>query len=506
MYKITGASPSPFYENMMVYYILCDTPNDLPSTISNIGYGTEIGYGSRADIISNSSKYLWNGSQWVLQKSVQEIEISADDIVYDNTDSGLTATNVQDAIDEIKDLDDMQDRGLAELYAENTNQQLEIDYAINTGAKNMLYISNTPGYTATSHGRTFTVLSDGGIKITGASSDSSNADFYIIGSWNNRSILLNENRDSCLMSMKCDTDYGYNQIRLRAMNRSTGSTVNDTGVETNKDVRLSHVITTVFVSVFPSVTLPEDGIVIYPMIRRAEITDDTYVPYAKTNRDLTVAENEDRSALINQVDSGAKNLVNLNTSFTTHTHKGITYTNNGDGTINVSGTSNATDSYVTLYDRNENNLFGVQIGETVVLRSTSNTVSLNLIYKKQGGGYGLTVYGYKDTPATFTIPTDFVGFLLRIGVPNNGTTVNENVGAMICTAADYAISPAYVPYAPTNRELYEMILALQSGRSIQSVNQVSTLNLSRNDLNEQLDTNFDLIDSIQEEEEGEEDD
>ena len=28
--------------------------------------------------------------------------------------------------------------------------------------------------------------------------------------------------------------------------------------------------------------------------------------------------------------------------------------------------------------------------------------------------------------------------------------------------ADYAVSTAFAPYAPTNRELYEMILAMQS--------------------------------------------
>jgi hypothetical protein len=172
------------------------------------------------------------------------------------------------------------------VYTDQKRQETEIGVVAALGAKNMLYISNSPGYTATSHGRTFTVLSDGGIKITGASSDSSNADFYVIGSWGNRSILINENKDSCLVRMSCDTDYVYSQIRLRVMNRSTGSTVNETGVETNKDVQLSHVITTVFVSVFPSVTLPEDGIVVYPMIRRAEITDNTFVPYAPTNREL----------------------------------------------------------------------------------------------------------------------------------------------------------------------------------------------------------------------------
>lgn len=169
------------------------------------------------------------------------------------------------------------------------------------------------------------------------------------------------------------------------------------------------------------------------------------------------------AALAVMIDRGSKNIVNLNTSFITHTNKGITYTNNDDGTINVSGTSNASDSYVTLYDVNGDNLFGIQKGETVVLKSSSNSVSINLIYKKSGGGYGLTIRGYMDTPATFTIPDDFSGFLLRIGVNVSGTTVNENVSAMICTSAEFAISPAIVPYAPTNRQLYEMILSLQGG-------------------------------------------
>lgn len=42
-------------------------------------------------------------------------------------------------------------------------------------------------------------------------------------------------------------------------------------------------------------------------------------------------------------------------------------------------------------------------------------------------------------------------------------------------------------------------------QTVQPVNSPMTLNLNRNDLNESLDTNFDLIDSIPEEEEGEED-
>lgn len=163
------------------------------------------------------------------------------------------------------------------------------------------------------------------------------------------------------------------------------------------------------------------------------------------------------------VDRGAKNLLNLNTTLTSHEHRGITYKNNNDGTIRVSGTSNANDSYVTIYDLSSDNFLGVSKGRAVVIASTSDDVSIGIVPKKEGGVYGPTISAYKSSPVVYTIPSDFSGFLLRVGVYKNGTTVNEDVNGMICTAEDYAISPEFVPYAPSNRELYEMILALQSG-------------------------------------------
>ena len=165
--------------------------------------------------------------------------------------------------------------------------------------------------------------------------------------------------------------------------------------------------------------------------RLADIVGDFDADQQRQDAEISTvsdAQQQDRAALAEQVNKNAKNIVNLNTNFTTYTHKGITYTNNGDGTINVSGTSSAADSYASLYDRNDDTLFGIPKGETVVVQSTSNDVAVNLVYKKQGGGYGLTVRGYKDSPATFTIPSDFSGFLLRLSVPSTGTTVNENVG------------------------------------------------------------------------------
>lgn len=315
--------------------IECDDFASLPSYDQTASLQIKIARGSKAEVLENSKTYKLNSSNvWVEQKS--GLEISADDIVYDNTSSGMTATNVQDAIDEIKDLDDMQDRALTELYGMDANQQLEINYAINTGSKNVLKFNNDVGYTLTTHGRTFEVLADGGVKITGDNPDTSYADFYVSGTWGNREPILNATEDDNILSLKCSDPLQTENLYIRAVDRRTGSTANTATARLNQEAEFNFPITTVLITVRPDVVLPSGGITVYPMIRNKVIRNSTFEPYA-----------------------------------------------------------------------------------------------------------------------------------------------------------------------PTNRELYEMILALQSGRSVQSVNPTSTLNLSRNELNEQLDTNFDLIDSIPEEEEGE---
>jgi len=86
--------------------------------------------GSKAFVLATSKRYMLNSqNQWVEihEESGGGGASSADQISYDNTDSGMTATNVQDAIDEIKDLDDMQDRALAELYAADVSIGQRID-------------------------------------------------------------------------------------------------------------------------------------------------------------------------------------------------------------------------------------------------------------------------------------------------------------------------------------------------------------------------------------------
>ena len=79
--------------------IECDDFASLPSYDQTSSLQIQIARGSKAEVLENSKTYKLNSSNvWVEQKS--GLEISADYIVYDNTSSGLTATNVQDAIDD----------------------------------------------------------------------------------------------------------------------------------------------------------------------------------------------------------------------------------------------------------------------------------------------------------------------------------------------------------------------------------------------------------------------
>ena len=71
----------------------------------------------------------------------------------------------------------MQDRALAELYGEDANQQLEIDYAINTGAKNLLKITAS---SQTIKGVTFTVNDDQTVTVNGTNDGTGASTFMIV--------------------------------------------------------------------------------------------------------------------------------------------------------------------------------------------------------------------------------------------------------------------------------------------------------------------------------------
>lgn len=175
---------------------------------------------------------------------------------------------------------------VGDFEADQQRQETEIGVVAALGAKNMLKQNNAAGYTLTTHGRTFEVLADGGIKITGDTPDSSYADFYVSGTWGGRDAILNASEDNCILSFDCADSLQTQNLYIRAADRRTGSTASTATSRLNQEAAFDFPVTTVLITVQPSVVLPSGGITVYPMIRRAEITDSTYAPYAPTNREL----------------------------------------------------------------------------------------------------------------------------------------------------------------------------------------------------------------------------
>ncbi len=158
-------------------------------------------------------------------------------------------------------------------------------------------------------------------------------------------------------------------------------------------------------------------------------------------------ENEDRAALVALVDSGAKNLVNAP---------------NGSGVrfINIPIVLQPGDYYVMFKNitSTDTDASVCQFGAF----ANDDSQASNYPQLKRGDNTGAMFAVTKQTSyVRLYAANNFVG--------GAGDTVTFT-GCMICTASDYAVSSAFVPYRPSWQKLYEMILALQSGgASTQSV-------------------------------------
>lgn len=159
------------------------------------------------------------------------------------------------------------------------------------------------------------------------------------------------------------------------------------------------------------------------------------------------------------VDSGAKNLLKI--TATSQTINGVTFTVNDDGTVTVNGTNtgNSTAFFVIVTKQQ-----AVQIPDGNYWLSGcpqgggANTFDLrwwryspNISAYDRGSGAAVHKSGNTDESN--------IAIVVLAGV-----TVNNAVfKPMLCASEDYAISPEFVPYTPTMREMYEIILAMQNG-------------------------------------------
>jgi hypothetical protein len=142
----------------------------------------------------------------------------------------------------------------------------------------------------------------------------------------------------------------------------------------------------------------------------------------------------------------------------------VTFTNNDDGTWSTSGTASARRQKFLDFSVPA----GLASGRYVLSGCPSGgydqtakyclylydyTANARVTPDNNDFGYGFEFSWTPDSTHSYAIIID-----IRAGVNANGLTFKP----MLCLKSDYAVSNAFVPYIPSNAELYDMIKALQS--------------------------------------------
>jgi len=171
-----------------------------------------------------------------------------------------------------------------------------------------------------------------------------------------------------------------------------------------------------------------------------------------------VALDEDRAALVEIVDSGAKNF--LQNDATSQTISGVTFTVNADKSITLSGTARANITSFFIC-RAIPALTGNMVLSGCPAGGSSDTYRLDILDGTASGtvrfvdtGEGMDVDWSLITTGTYTT---------RIRI-QSGTTVDGLIfKPMLCTKAAWDISHQYVPHRPSYDELIARIEALEGG-------------------------------------------
>lgn len=302
--------------------------------------------------------------------------------------------------------------------------------------KNLL--KNTAS-TSTVSGVTFTVNDDGSVTVNGTNTSSKAAYIQLCGlvDYGDGKLIasIGQNVTDVYMAMY---DSNWNWI---------GTEVDGTiSWENNGKKRLVRLVVKAGATI--------NNITIYPMIRDANITNDTYEPY-KESIDERVSQNTSDIAVsksdiaINRTTLGiqCKNLLNLKSKVGTYTSSGITFVINGDGSVTANGTATANVFFYML--RNDSALGNLIYGKEVKLTgcpeggsaSTYSLRSLNVI----GSNTGPVTDTGNGRVFTYTNTEKSASFYIAI---SKGVTVTDLTFYPMLRYAEIT-DDTYEPYQPS---------------------------------------------------------
>ncbi len=319
-----------------------------------------------------------------------------------------------------------------------------VHWADNTilGAKNWIL---NKGISQSLDGIDWTVNDDKTIKANGTK-NSSNDGF----------VILNRNSDNYKIPTGQYIFSGYpkegsatNNCMLKLQATRNGSFYEIASLESDVEQRVTVYDTDVLQCVcYVLPTKNVSNVIFKPMLRLASDTDNTFVPYAMTNKELT----DNKFSYSDNAILGAKNLLVYPYSQTSRTVEGVEVTDNGDGTLTLNGTYTGT-SYAN---------FGLNSPISVV---KNVSVKLGLIIENDDT-YNIILQAWNydgDNHQVICRPNNISDSFVITASTNNGIYLQFTAGLTGHTFNNCIVKPFILlasdtdinwrPYAMTNREL-----------------------------------------------------
>ena len=311
----------------------------------------------------------------------------------------------------------------SEKVTQISTNQTNILYGLNTGVKNILSLSGVQ----TINGITYTPQEDGTVKATGTAT--ANAAYYLNGS---NKYIPNVYGGYKFHALSNGTDNIYALVQY---SNDGSQWVGENAQKTSEITVSSNYPYVNFVLMVKNGTTPNQTFAPMLCTPEAWAQSHDFQPFALPNKDLTLLESGNRAGLIDVVDSGAKNLLDISKA-TFGDRSKITF--NADGSV----TGNVTDD--PRYWNWENSEFKFTLPAGTYVLYCKSTAGSNI-------NWGVALRNSTNSAAVainqFT-GKDFAEFTLSSATELGfmGKIFDRRLYTMLCTKSAFSISSAFVPY------------------------------------------------------------